>query len=378
MKVQKKKFRLKPSVVKKLKVVGVVLGVFLAVFLFYSSQIHSLTELGYSKEASRRILFQFQKDYVLSVGENKTLNAAFESDDYNEKYLDQYSKIEYQNHEHLIRNINTLIKKGYSNDNISMILAHGSDSDVTEFAKRDKINYLEEFFSLPYAKLSNYDRYVDYSNETGEDDETTVLAVNLDMDKENYEDPVIVTDFSTDMLVNKHRSLTKDFEPDDFVSIDEEYAADDTQAGSRIAVNAFIEMYKDAQKEGYDLVINSSYRSYQDQEEVCNTYRDLYGDNYVTNYVAMPGFSEHQTGLSFDIGSKDTNVFAESDEYTWIQENAHKYGFIQRFPEEYEAVTGFRAEPWHYRYVGKKIASYIYENNISFEEYYALFLDTNE
>ena len=378
MKVQKKKFRLKPSVVKKLKVVGVVLGVFLAVFLFYSSQIHSLTELGYSKEASRRILFQFQKDYVLSVGENKTLNAAFESDDYNEKYLDQYSKIEYQNHEHLIRNINTLIKKGYSNDNISMILAHGSDSDVTEFAKRDKINYLEEFFSLPYAKLSNYDRYVDYSNETGEDDETTVLAVNLDMDKENYEDPVIVTDFSTDMLVNKHRSLTKDFEPDDLVSIDEEYAADDTQAGSRIAVNAFIEMYKDAQKEGYDLVINSSYRSYQDQEEVCNTYRDLYGDNYVTNYVAMPGFSEHQTGLSFDIGSKDTNVFAESDEYTWIQENAHKYGFIQRFPEEYEAVTGFRAEPWHYRYVGKKIASYIYENNISFEEYYALFLDMNE
>ena len=378
MKVQKKKFRLKPSVVKKLKVVGVVLGVFLAVFLFYSSQIHSLTELGYSKEASRRILFQFQKDYVLSVGENKTLNAAFESDDYNEKYLDQYSKIEYQNHEHLIRNINTLIKKGYSNDNISMILAHGSDSDVTEFAKRDKINYLEEFFSLPYAKLSNYDRYVDYSNETGEDDDTTVLAVNLDMDKENYEDSVIVTDFSTDMLVNKHRSLTKDFEPDDLVSIDEEYAADDTQAGSRIAVNAFIEMYKDAQKEGYDLVINSSYRSYQDQEEVCNTYRDLYGDNYVTNYVAMPGFSEHQTGLSFDIGSKDTNVFAESDEYTWIQENAHKYGFIQRFPEEYEAVTGFRAEPWHYRYVGKKIASYIYENNISFEEYYALFLDTNE
>lgn len=378
MKVQKKKFRLKPSVVKKLKVVGVVLGVFLAVFLFYSSQIHSLTELGYSKEASRKILFQFQKDYVLSVGENKTLNAAFESDDYNEKYLDQYSKIEYQNHEHLIRNINTLIKKGYSNDNISMILAHGSDSDVTEFAKRDKINYLEEFFSLPYAKLSNYDRYVDYSNETGEDDDTTVLAVNLDMDKENYEDPVIVTDFSTDMLVNKHRSLTKDFEPDDLVSIDEEYAADDTQAGSRIAVNAFIEMYKDAQKEGYDLVINSSYRSYQDQEEVCNTYRDLYGDNYVTNYVAIPGFSEHQTGLSFDIGSKDTNVFAESDEYTWIQENAHKYGFIQRFPEEYEAVTGFRAEPWHYRYVGKKIASYIYENNISFEEYYALFLDTNE
>lgn len=374
----KRKFRLKKSVVQKLKIVGVIFAIIIVIFFFYSSQISSLTRLGYSKEAARNILFQFKKEYVLSVGENKTLNAAFESDDYNEKYLDQYSKIDYQNQKYLIKNINTLIKKGYSNDNISMILAHGSDQDVTEFAKRDKINYLEEFFSLPYAKLSNYDRYVDYSNETGEDDETTVLAVNLDMDKENYEDPIIVKKFSTDMLVNKHRSLTKAFEPEDLVSIDEKYAVDDTQAGSRIAVNAFIQMYKAAKKEGYGLVINSSYRSYEDQEETCDTYRELYGENYVKNYVAMPGFSEHQTGLSFDIGSTDTNVFADSDEYEWVQENAHKYGFIQRFPTKYESITGFRAEPWHYRYVGKKIATYIYENDISFEEYYALFLDSDD
>ena len=372
----KKKFRLKKSVQKKLKVFGVVLGIFLVAFFFYSSQIASLTRLGYSKEASRNILFQFKKDYVLSVGENKTLNAAFESDDYKEKYLDQYSKIDYQNHEHLIQNINTLIKKGYSNSNISMILAHGSDRDVRDFAKRDKINYLEEFFSLPYAKLRNYDRYVDYSNETGEDDETTVLAVNLDMDKEDYKDSIVVKKFSTDMLVNKHRSLEKDYEPDDLVSIDSEYAADDTQKGARVAVNAFISMYEAAKNDGYDLVINSSYRSYQDQVDICDTYRDLYGENYVTNYVAKPGFSEHQTGLSFDIGSRNSNVFAESEEYEWIQENAHKYGFIQRFPEKYEAVTGFRAEPWHYRYVGKKIAKYIYENDIPFEEYYAMFLDS--
>ena len=372
----KKKFRLKKSVQKKLKVFGVVLGIFLVAFFFYSSQIASLTRLGYSKEASRNILFQFKKDYVLSVGENKTLNEAFESDDYKEKYLDQYSKIDYQNHEHLIQNINTLIKKGYSNSNISMILAHGSDRDVRDFAKRDKINYLEEFFSLPYAKLRNYDRYVDYSNETGEDDETTVLAVNLDMDKEDYKDSIVVKKFSTDMLVNKHRSLEKDYEPDDLVSIDSEYAADDTQKGARVAVNAFISMYEAAKKDGYDLVINSSYRSYQDQVDICDTYRDLYGENYVTNFVAKPGFSEHQTGLSFDIGSRNSNVFAESEEYEWIQENAHKYGFIQRFPEKYEAVTGFRAEPWHYRYVGKKIAKYIYENDIPFEEYYAMFLDS--
>lgn len=372
----KKKFKLKKSIIKKLRVAGVVLAIILAVFLFYRTQINSLKELGYSERASKNILFQFKKKYVLEVGENKTLNAAFESRDYDEKYLDQYSKIDYQNHKHLIKNINVLIQKGYSNDNISMILAHGSDSDVSDFAKRDKINYLEEFFSLPYAKLKNYDRYIDYSNETGEDDETTVLAVNLDMDKENYQDPFIINEFSTDMLVNKHRSLKKDFEPDDLVSIDEAYAADDTQAGSRIAVNAFIKMYKAAKKDGYDLVINSSYRSYEEQEEICNTYRELYGENYVLNYVAMPGFSEHQTGLAFDIGSKNSNVFAESKEYEWIREQAHKYGFIQRFSSKYDAITGFRAEPWHYRYVGKEIATYIYEHDISLEEYYVLFLDS--
>ena len=369
------KLRLKKSVIKKLKIVVGVFIVVFAIFIFYSSQISSLTKLGYSKAASKNILLQFKKEYVLSVGKNKTLNAAFESDDYNEKYLDQYSKITYQPHKHLIRNINTLIKKGYSNSSISMILEHGTDRDVTEFAKRDKINYLEEFLSVSYAKLCNYDRYVDYSNETGEDNETTVLAVNLDMDKGDYVDSLIVTEYSTDMLVNKHRSLPENYEPEDLVSIDEKYAADDTQEGARIAVNAFISMYKAAKQDGYDLVINSSYRSYQDQVDICDTYRELYGENYVNNYVAKPGFSEHQTGLSFDIGSKNSNIFAESEEYKWILENAHKYGFIQRFPEKYEAITGFRAEPWHYRYVGKKIATYIYEHDISLEEYYAIFLD---
>lgn len=96
---------------KKLKIVAVVFGIVLAIFLFYRSQINSLKELGYSEEASRSILFQLKKEYVLSVGENKTLNAAFESSDYKEKYLDQYSKIDYQNQKHLIKNINTLIEK---------------------------------------------------------------------------------------------------------------------------------------------------------------------------------------------------------------------------------------------------------------------------
>ena len=100
-----------------------------------------------------------------------------------------------------------------------------------------------------------------------------------------------------------------------------------------------------------------------------------YGQNYVDKYVAKPGYSEHQTGLSFDIGSRKVNVFANSKEYLWMLDNAYKYGFILRFKKKYENITGFRNEPWHYRYVGKDIAKYIYENDMTLEEYYAVFLD---
>jgi len=195
------------------------------------------------------------------------------------------------------------------------------------------------------------------------------------MDKEDYQDAIKVSKFSSDMLVNKHRYLSEDFVPSGLSKIDSKYAADDTMKASKIAINAFIEMSKAAEKDGMELVINSAYRSYKDQQEISDTYLELYGQSYVDKFVAKPGFSEHQTGLCFDIGSRKSNVFANSEEYKWIKENAYKYGFILRFPKKYENITGFRTEPWHYRYVGKKIAKYIYENDITLEEYYVKFLD---
>ena len=134
-------------------------------------------------------------------------------------------------------------------------------------------------------------------------------------------------------------------------------------------------MKKEAEKEGYGLIINSAYRSYDEQQEIMDTYKNLYGDSYVEKYVLKPGFSEHQTGLSFDIGSTDTKVFVSSKEYTWIIDNCYKFGFIYRFKPDFEDITGIRHEAWHYRYVGKNIAKEIYEKDISYEEYYAMHLD---
>ena len=350
--------------------------VILGIFIFYRVQISDLTKLGYSEEASNKILFSKNKSKVMSIGENKTLNYAFESDDFNELYLDNYAKIKYIEQDHLIDNINKLIEVGYSNNDINIILSHGTDESVREFAKRDKVRYLEEFFSIDFAKLENYDRYVQYSDETGEDELETVIYINLNLDKPDYEYTETVTKFSIDMLVNKHRNLEEDFVPSDLTNISIDYASRDDLQCSRLALNAFIEMSRAAEADGYGLIINSAYRSYQDQVELTNFYLDAYGQSYVDKYVAKPGYSEHQTGLAFDIGSRTTNVFANSKEYQWMQDNAYKYGFVMRYDERYEDLTGFRKEPWHYRYVGKDIAKYVYEhNNMSLEEYYVIFLD---
>jgi len=369
--------KLKPWLATLLKVIGIILFILLCIFAYYRIQINSLKKLDYSEEASNKILFSGKKKYVLSVGKRKTLNEAFESKYYDEKYLDNYTKIKYVDQKHFIQNINKLVDLDYSNNDINIIFSHGTDESVTEFTKRDKVHYLEEYFSYDYAKLENYDRYVAYSDLYGTDEEDTIVRVNLNLDKTPYEDYVTIDKFSADMLVNKYRKLADDFVPSDLTTIDIKYTdnEDDLQC-SRLTLNAFIEMYKAAEKEGYSIFINSAYRSVEDQQELIDLYTKSYGTSYVEKYVAKIGFSEHQTGLGLDIGSRKSQIFANSSEYQWMLDNAYKYGFILRYDKRYEDITGFRREAWHYRYVGKDIAKYIYEhNNMPLEEYYVMFLD---
>ena len=92
----------------------------------------------------------------------------------------------------------------------------------------------------------------------------------------------------------------------------------------------------------------------------------------------MTGASEYQTVLTLDIFSKDNsnkNTFKDTEVFKWLKDNSYKFGFILRYPEDKVNVTGYGYESWHYRYVGKKIAKYIYENNITFEEYYAYYIE---
>ena len=372
----KRKLILKPKAQKVAKIAGIILASLILILVIYIWNINDLKKLGYSEESAKKILLKFKKKEVIEIGKNRTLNKAFESEYYLEKNFNNYSKIEYQDHKNLITNINKLIKKGYSNDEISLILSRGTDSDVVEFAKRKKVKYLEEFFSISYSKLKNYDRYEKYMDEYREDEETSVLHVNLDLDKPEYEDANEITKFSYTMLVNKHNKLNEKYVPRNLIKISEEYTNEKDIKANNTALAHLKDLIDDAKKENYNIVINSAYRSYQEQDEIVNTYKELYGENYVKNYVLLAGYSEHQTGLGFDIGSRDTKVFVQSDEYKWMEKNCYKYGFIHRFRDSKEDITGIKNEAWHYRYVGKEVAKIIFEKEITLEEYHAMYIDS--
>ncbi len=172
------------------------------------------------------------------------------------------------------------------------------------------------------------------------------------------------------VLVNKNNKLPKTFVPNHLRPIDINYAFENKYL-TDIAASAFEKLSADAKKIGYKIIAVSTYRDYQYQANLYNNYIELKGINYADLASARPGHSEHQTGLAVDVmgENNDYNAFLTSKAFPWMKTNAHKYGFILRYPKGKEHITGFKYEPWHYRYVGIDVAKTIYENNLTLEEY---------
>ena len=138
------------------------------------------------------------------------------------------------------------------------------------------------------------------------------------------------------------------------------------------AWNAFLEMQSAAAAEGITLVHISSYRPYELQARLFYNYSLREGEEAANRYSARPGQSEHQTGLAIDVTSGGPLVqdFQYDPAGIWLWENAYKFGFIQRFPEGKEHITGYMFEPWHYRYIGVEHASNFGPNHsLTLEEY---------
>lgn len=186
----------------------------------------------------------------------------------------------------------------------------------------------------------------------GEAKDATVYPESIELPEE----PTFVNGI---LLANKKNPLPSDYAP----GVNPE------------AKSAFDAMRAEALEAGIDLVAFSTFRDFTRQKELYEGYVAKDGEEKADRYSARPGFSEHQTGLAFDIGETGQEQhwaaasFGDTEAGKWVAENAHRYGFILRYPEGKEQLTGYMHESWHFRYVGKQVATEIFEAGITLEEY---------
>ena len=188
--------------------------------------------------------------------------------------------------------------------------------------------------------------------------------------------PEIIDDYDGYLvLTNRQELISSDYEPSDLVNITARKASSDKMQLREKASQALSAMFEAAAKAGYTLYAKSAYRSYKTQKTM---YQNRLDANHGRDdgYVAYPGSSDHQTGLGVDIlnyewTKKDgmNEKFAATAEAQWMEAHCAEFGFVLRYMEDKEDVTGIKFEPWHFRYVGLKAAQYIMENHLSLEEF---------
>lgn len=202
-----------------------------------------------------------------------------------------------------------------------------------------------------------------------------VVCMDNDMNgKVFYTDikPVLEPDCLT-VLVNKFYQLPRDYIPGDLELVNCEYSDGDhlLRREARIALEI---MAKEAINQGISIKACSAYRSYDYQEEVyLRKKTDMVTlEEYQIErdrVSARPGHSEHQTGLAVDINETEQS-FENTPAGRWLAENSYHYGYILRYPKGKEHITGYDYEPWHYRYLGNKLAHKVHNSGLTYDEYY--------
>lgn len=182
--------------------------------------------------------------------------------------------------------------------------------------------------------------------------------------------PYIVTEIDRTTLVNKYNALPEDYAPED---LEEIYTNLDQGFLRAEAAKAWNELFEKARSEGVELVVLSSYRSKYDQEDLFNNY--FYEDpEWAFLYSAHPRRSEHEMGYAVDVGYNNylPDDFYSSPQGIFMRDNASDFGFILRYQEGKEHITGYGYESWHFRYLGKELAKELEARDITLEEYYGL------
>lgn len=183
---------------------------------------------------------------------------------------------------------------------------------------------------------------------------------------------------SISVLVNHLHKLPENYSPSELIYADIPFIFQEKTEKRKMraeAAGAIKELFTDAKAQGISLLGVSAYRSHATQTALFQSYVSKDGYEVAKTYSALPGTSEHETGLAIDVTGGDGKCPAEecfdgTKEAIWLEENAADYGFIIRYPKGKKAITGYQFEPWHLRYVGKSIALKIMNKGITLEEYF--------
>ena len=358
---KRKKARMKKAPIVFLVILSLILGICFIMRTYdlkLIASINKLEKLGYNKlEIDTISKDEETLNYAINNDYNESLITFMNASGFDVNKLNDYQTYLENNNNANIDDVVLIVNNDidYKYDNVLVSVVK------EKYFIKDRINrymkYAEDFPSLNSYKIVTY------------------VNSNLDFD---YYTNVSDSDTSlkTLMLVNKYYKLDENYSLD-LVEMDMKYSKREDSMLNKEAYEAFKRLSDAARLEDLSILNQSAYRSYNTQSDLYNNYLKQDGLEWTDKWSARPGHSEHQTGLALDVLTKDCTSlgeFEKTEEFKWMQKNAHKYGFILRYPKDGTLKTGYGYEPWHYRYVGLDAAKTIYEEKITFEEYYAYYI----
>lgn len=288
----------------------------------------------------------------------------------------------YNDYQYKQTNEYKLLEKGYSLEDTKTIFAKLSETEQQKLIDNDKDDKIISLLEQKYFLEKNLEDYKEYINKNNETDYAKVISiVNVHANHKWYQLELNTNeDLGMLMNVNKFYALSETYTPENLKNIDLTYAYDEEGKNKLIdyAYDKFLELWQAANDQGFYLMVTSSYRDYESQKEIYDYRVSTWGERKADETAARPGHSEHQTGLVIDMTSKTeplADSFTDSEAYKWLKENAYKYGFIERYPEGKTYLTGYNPESWHWRYVGLEAAKTMHDENITFDEYYAFYVE---
>ena len=288
----------------------------------------------------------------------------------------------YNDYQYKQTNEYKLLEKGYSLEDTKTIFAKLSETEQQKLINNDKDDKIISLLEQKYFLEKNLEYYQEYIRKNNEDDYAKVISiVNVHANHKWYQlDLNTQEDLGMLMNVNKFYTLSETYVPENLRNIELSYAYGEEGENKLIdyAYDKFLELWQAANEQGFYLMVTSSYRDYKSQKEIYDYRVSTQGERKADETAARPGHSEHQTGLVIDMTSKTeplADSFSNSEAYKWLKENAYKYGFIERYPEGKTYLTGYSPESWHWRYVGEEAAKLIHDEDITFDEYYAFYIE---